>query len=106
MEEDLTRKEKRRKERQGVYQTKAWRELRDYMRMKYPLCQDCLKEGKITPMEEVHHIKSPFVNGISEEEKYKRAYDESNLVCLCRECHQRRHHPEGLIQDKLKKYED
>lgn len=99
-------KEERHKERQVLYQSKRWREVRDYMRMKYPLCQDCLKDGKVVPMEEVHHIKSPFVRNITEEEKEKRSFDESNLVCLCRECHIKRHHPEGLIQEKLKKYED
>ena len=44
--------------------------------------------------------------GISEEEKARRAYDEDNLVALCRDCHIKRHHPEGTIQDKLLKYSD
>lgn len=101
-----SKKEERRKERQELYGSKRWKECREYMKMKYPLCQDCLKVGKVTPMEEVHHIKSPFAPHITEEEKYRRAFDESNLVCLCKECHWRRHHPEGLIQDKIKKYED
>ncbi len=108
MEDNLTvnKKLQRYRERQELYGSKRWKECREYMKMKYPLCQDCLKAGKITPMEEVHHIKSPFVKGISEEEKYRRAYDESNLVCLCKECHIKRHHPELTIQEKLKKYED
>ena len=76
------------------------------MRQKYPLCQDCLKKGKVVPMEEIHHIRSPFTDGLTEEEKEKRAYSEDNLVCLCRECHWRRHHPEGLIRDKINKYKD
>ena len=102
----MTKKEERRKERQQLYNTKRWVETRDYMRMKQPLCQDCLNEGRITPMEEVHHIKSPFARGISEEEKEKRAFSEDNLVCLCRECHWRRHHPEGIMQDKIDKYKE
>ena len=65
-----------------------------------------MKEGRITPTTEIHHIKSPFAKGITEEEKAKRAYDENNLVALCRDCHIKRHHPEGTIQDKLKKYAD
>lgn len=99
-------KEERRKERQEIYQSKRWVECRDFMRQKYPLCQDCLSKGIIKPMEEVHHLKSPFARNISEEEKERRAYSEDNLVCLCRECHWRRHHPEGIIQDKLDKYRD
>ena len=99
-------KEERRKERQELYQGKRWKDCRAYMVQKYPLCQDCLKEGKITATEEVHHLKSPFKPGITPEEKERRAYDENNLVCLCRYHHWKRHHPEGIIQDKLKKYSD
>ena len=105
-EKQLNKREQRHLERQELYQSKRWKECREYMKMKYPLCQDCLKEGKVVPMEEVHHIKSPFVKGLSEEEKEKRAFDESNLVCLCKECHIKRHHPEDTIQEKLRKYAD
>lgn len=100
-------KEARRKERQAIYNTKRWKDLRTYMVQKYPLCQECLKAGKYTPTEEVHHIKSPFVPGLTEEEKYKRAYDENNLLCLCRECHIKEHHKDELtIIEKLDKYKD
>ena len=99
-------KEERRIERQQIYNTTKWKNLRDYMKMTYPLCQDCLKQGIIKAAEEVHHIKSPFVKGLTEDEVYRRAYSVENLVCLCRECHIKRHHPEGTIQDKLKKYAD
>lgn len=94
----------RRKERQKLYNTSEWIETRDYMRQKYPLCQDCLKKGLITPMEEVHHLKSPFARGISLEEKYKRAFSEDNLICLCKNCHIKRHCPDGTIKDKILKY--
>jgi len=94
------------KERQELYQSKRWKTLRKLMVQNHPLCEDCLKEGKITPTEEIHHIKSPFARGLSQEEKEKRAYDVDNLVALCKECHIRRHHPEGTIQDKLKKYSE
>lgn len=100
-------KEARRKERQLIYNTKRWKDLRTYMVQKYPLCQNCLKAGKYTPTQEVHHIKSPFVPGLTEEEKYKRAYDENNLLCLCRECHIKEHHKDELtIIEKLDKYKD
>lgn len=94
----------RRKERQKLYNTSEWIETRNYMRQKYPLCQDCLKKGLITPMEEVHHLKSPFARGISLEEKYKRAFSEDNLICLCKNCHIKRHCPDGTIKDKILKY--
>lgn len=96
----------RHKERQALYQSKRWKDLREYMVMTHPLCEDCLKEGRITATTEIHHIKSPFQRGLSEEEKARRAYDEDNLVALCRDCHIKRHHPDGTIQDKLLKYSD
>lgn len=102
----MNKRDQRHIERQKLYQSKRWKEVRQYMKMKYPLCQDCLKEGKVVPMEEVHHIKSPFEKGLSEEEKYNRAFDEKNLVCLCKECHIKRHHHEDTIQEKLRKYAD
>ena len=105
-EKDQTGKEARRAERQKVYNTKRWKELRLYMVMKYPLCQDCLKAGRITPTEEIHHIKSPFRKGLTPDEKDRLAYDETNLVALCRECHRKRHHHDDPIQVKLKKYAD
>lgn len=98
--------DQRHKERQELYNTSRWKSLRELMVQKYPLCQDCLKEGRITPTQEIHHIKSPFAKGLTLEEKEKRAYDVDNLVALCRECHIKRHHPEGTIQDKIKKYSD
>lgn len=99
------KRDKRKAERQEVYNTKRWKTLRDEMRMRQPLCQDCLQKGIIKPMEEVHHIKSFCAKGISPEEKEKRAYDINNLVCLCKDCHIRRHHPDGTIKDKLNKYD-
>lgn len=101
---ELSRREQRRKERMAFYNTRRWKDMRDYMRQKYPLCQDCLKEGKITPAEETHHILSPFVRGLSCEEKERRGYSEDNLVCLCKQCHINRHHPGGTVKDKIEKY--
>lgn len=104
---NISRKEARRKERQELYQSKRWKECREYMMKTHPLCQDCLKEGRIVPAEEVHHIRSPFAPGLTEEEKYRRAFEVANLVCLCKECHIKRHHKDELtIQDKLKIYAD
>ena len=47
-------------------------------------CQDCRARGLYAPAEQVHHVRpllrSPLL-----------AIDQSNLVCLCEECHERRH---------------
>lgn len=52
------------------------------------LCEDCLKENKIAPAEEVHHkiFITPFnIN----DPNITLNFD--NLVALCREHHRRRH---------------
>lgn len=47
-------------------------------------CQDCKARGWYAPAEEVHHItpllRAPLL-----------AVQQGNLVCLCKECHERRH---------------
>ena len=105
-DEELTRKELRRKERQAVYNTRRWKELRKLMVQEHPLCEDCLKRGVLTPSEEIHHLKSPFRKGLTPEEKDRLAYDPKNLVALCKECHIKRHLKDTPIQVKLRKYAD
>ena len=69
VDEELSRRELRRKERQAIYNTKRWKDLRALMIQEHPLCQDCLENGRLTPAEEVHHAISPFRKGLSPEEK-------------------------------------
>ena len=70
---------------QGFYNTANWQRARQMakQRDKY-LCQECIREGKkpIGFAEEVHHIKP--TNTYPE-----LALDMSNLVSLCRECHEK-----------------
>lgn len=35
---------------------RAWKRIRDRYAAAHPLCELCLKEGRLTPVEEVHHI--------------------------------------------------
>ena len=94
-------------ERQEIYQSKRWKELRKKLQMERPLCENCLKKGIIKPMEDCHHLLSPFQKGITEEEKERRAFDEKNILCLCRDCHIAEHHNGELtIKEKLEKYKD
>lgn len=97
--------DKRKKERQKVYQDKRWKTLRALKIQNNPLCEKCYEEGRITPAHDVHHIKSFCVRGISPEEKEKRAFDYNNLKSLCRDCHIKIHNPDGTIKDKLNKYD-
>lgn len=73
-----------RKLRQVAYQNTQWRKMRDCYIKEHPLCDECLKKGKITPAEDVHHIRSPFKKG---EINWALLLDEDNLMSLCKNCH-------------------
>ena len=73
-----------RKLRQQAYQNSTWRKLRDTYMHKHPLCEECLKQGKVTPAEDIHHKKSPFKGG---EINYNLLLDPENLMALCKDCH-------------------
>lgn len=71
------------------YKSIQWRNCRsEYMKKAKGLCEDCLKENKITPAEEVHHIKPITPFNVNDPEI---TLNFSNLVALCRECHRKRH---------------
>nr|WP_320038870.1 HNH endonuclease signature motif containing protein [uncultured Bacteroides sp.] len=83
------RKDFRKKERQAVYNTKRWKELRTLKLMLNCLCEECEKMDKVTVATEVHH-KDSFMKyqGIEREEK---AFDIDNLESLCSDCHKKEH---------------
>lgn len=76
--------------RKSVYMTSRWRKLREAYLINHPLCEMCLKEGKITPAIDVHHIIS-FVDIIDLLRRKEVAYDYNNLMALCKVCHQKIH---------------
>ena len=94
------------KEKHKIYSSQKWQKLRlARLREDNFLCSDCLKEGRITPAEEVHHIISFMKYKGKEREMY--AYDYSNLVSLCKACHIKRHNNETRkIDYLLDKYKD
>jgi len=65
---------------------REWRRIRDRYASLHPVCENCLKEGKITPMEEVHHIL-PINRGGD--------HSWNNLMSLCHSCHEKIHHELG-----------
>lgn len=68
------------------YGSKKWKKARERaLRRDEYQCQDCKRYGKITAAEHVHHIK-PLEDCTAAE-----AIDLSNLVSLCRDCHNKRH---------------
>lgn len=58
----------------------AWRRIRNKYIKEHPLCEECEKNGRLTPAKEVHHIL-PLEKG--------GTHDESNLMALCKSCHSR-----------------
>lgn len=64
------------RQRYGV----AWQKIRKMFVAKNPFCEECLKNNKFVPVQEVHH-KIPLSQGGTN--------DFSNLQSLCKTCHNR-----------------
>lgn len=78
------------KDYQKLIHTGKWLRLRKDILTRYPLCQRCASEGRITAATEVHHIR-PVEEAITYADKRQRMYDPSNLRALCHDCHVRIH---------------
>ncbi|WP_234998104.1 HNH endonuclease [Parabacteroides sp. Marseille-P3160] len=50
----------------------------------------CLKEGRTTAAEEVHHIVS-FMETTNQDVRIQLAFDDENLMSVCKVCHQKMH---------------
>jgi 5-methylcytosine-specific restriction enzyme A len=59
---------------------RAWKRVRDRYIKAHPLCEECKKNGRLTPVKEVHHVL-PLSRGGSN--------DFDNLQSLCKSCHSR-----------------
>jgi 5-methylcytosine-specific restriction protein A len=59
---------------------RAWKRIRDKYIKAHPLCEECQRQGRLIPAEEVHHIKPLSKGGGNEKE---------NLMSLCKSCHSR-----------------
>ena len=57
---------------------RAWKRIRDRYISTHPLCEQCEKYGKVTPAQEVHHIRPLSQGG---------THDFDNLMSLCTSCH-------------------
>ena len=90
-------------ERQSLYNNKQWRELSKWYKMCHPICEYCDQQGQLTPAEHVHHILSPFEQGLSYEEKMVRLLDPDNLMAVCQKCHNILHGNVKKVDDELKK---
>ena len=57
----------------------VWRRFRRKYLADYPLCEDCKERGRVSPAEEVHHIKKLADGGDK--------LDEDNCMGLCKVHH-------------------
>lgn len=80
--------------RRKLYGTRQWQKVRLTFLKEHPLCAECLRHGKVTPAEDVHHRKSPF-NYAEQSVNWDLALDSNNLEALCKECHQKEHNPQS-----------
>lgn len=79
-----------RAERRKIYNTALWGRLRRACLMANPLCQVCEATGRTVLAIDVHHLRSfAKLEGMA---KREAAFDASNLVSLCKVCHQAVHH--------------
>ena len=65
---------------------RTWKCIRDSYAQHHPLCEACLKNGRLVATEEVHH-KTPLSEG--------GTHAKENLVALCKSCHARIHAVRG-----------
>lgn len=65
---------------------RAWKRIRDSYVKEHPFCERCFEAGKLTPVDEVHHIV-PLARG--------GTHERGNLMSLCRSCHNKIHHELG-----------
>lgn len=69
------------KDYQAIYKDKRWIRVRKLALVRSNgLCEECMKKGKISYVDDVHH-KIPIKKDVN------KAFDINNLICLCRKCH-------------------
>ena len=81
---------KKSKDWEEFYGDRRWGILRNWYRTEHPLCEVCLKEGRVVPMKDIHHLHV-FRYGSTPERKWQLFLDPNNLCSLCREHHQKIH---------------
>lgn len=79
----------KRDKRQSIYNTNRWRDMRLAKLMQTPKCEICEIERRVNLAEDVHHAHS-FLD-VADDDMLRVAYDASNLISVCRRCHNRCH---------------
>lgn len=91
-------KYKRNPEVRKFYNSKAWKELREFIMQRDDyLCVPCSEKGLATAAIDVHHIKKVS-------EHWEERLNQDNLISVCRKCHARA--DKGSKHDDRKYYFD
>lgn len=78
------------KETTNFYRTKVWKRCKEaYLTKVNYLCEQCMKEGLITPAEAVHHIKPITKESMNDP---NITLNHNNLMAVCRKHHDMFHH--------------
>ena len=102
------------KDKQDIYNSREWKQLREAKLTAQPLCEMCLKEGRkqgvrrgyVRSATVVHHIV-PIETATTKDEMWRLAIGcgLSGLMSLCRPCHNRLHndmgyHTKAAVQER------
>ena len=68
--------------RNEIYQSKRWKELRLVKLANSPLCEICLSNDKIEPAIDIHHRDS--LTNYTGNLRITKAYDYNNLLSVCK----------------------
>lgn len=66
------------------YASSQWRKARRSKLAQQPLCEECLREGKITAATIVHHMTEL-------KDDWNKRLDADNLESICQDCHNKKH---------------
>jgi 5-methylcytosine-specific restriction protein A len=68
-----------------LYNSKRWRRFRAAYLLEHPPCEECLKQGRTTAAQQVHHKID--LKTIATEDLLERAFEWDGLAALCIGCH-------------------
>lgn len=88
------------KDKQEIYNSREWKELRIQKLRANPLCEECMKHGIVTSARSVHHVV-PIETARTKDEMRRLAFDVNNLRALCFACHARIHKEMGSNTAKI-----
>lgn len=96
------------KDKQDIYNSREWKELRIQKLRANPLCEQCIKDGEaagvpggyVSSATCVHHI-IPIETARTKDEMRQLAFNWNNLMSLCKSCHARIHKEMGSNTAKI-----